>query len=506
MAASVCEEGGFLAFQTMYPSLCENKTSSYRCAGLTSLSQPCLPVSNVGPTRILPFLYLGSQQDALSKDITQLYEFEKHLKRERELNNNGAGESPGDRASDPWVMPSPTFTPNPLNVTSKRGFSLSKSAEDYTPPVSTEPRETGRQETHKELINPPPFPGVNSVASASTVTTTQTVKLKSFSLSASLPLSLMAQSPTTSLARLHFESAENSDNESDSNKMDIEQEDCTQSSEHGHKRMSRKSLNDSLERLSSFPSTSLDKLNFTPCLSSSNENLLSSSPSPRTSGVKRPLNMDIADIKDSEASCSSAGGSTASSPTSSSGLKTSVRKRDGRGKRPSVRPNSIAFSSYPTFDIGSEGQDSPHSSCSSASQDDTSDMYAQNGKKLKPSEYMTDVRFRLGRYSEREVYRQITAAMEAAMMKSQSFEATRKSRSLDDILSSEDDSSAPNCEWSHFDRVLRRCRDRFASPPHCFEKLACSGELQDLYNSNSSLSSAGSHSSLHSSIEFIQVS
>ncbi|WAR07924.1 DUS16-like protein [Mya arenaria] len=71
MAASVCEEGGFLAFQTMYPSLCENKTSSYRCAGLTSLSQPCLPVSNVGPTRILPFLYLGSQQDALSKDITQ---------------------------------------------------------------------------------------------------------------------------------------------------------------------------------------------------------------------------------------------------------------------------------------------------------------------------------------------------------------------------------------------------------------------------------------------------
>ncbi|XP_052810225.1 uncharacterized protein LOC128238388 [Mya arenaria] len=869
-------KGGFLAFQTMYPSLCENKTSSYRCAGLTSLSQPCLPVSNVGPTRILPFLYLGSQQDALSKDITQvneityvlnvssnglkpdhipdghflripvndnysaklnphfeqafqfldkvreangcclvhclagisrsptlaiayimkhlnmssddayryvkdkrptispnfnflgqLYEFEKHLKRERELNNNGAGESPGDRASDPWVMPSPTFTPNPLNVTSKRGFSLSSdclktqgmsqscipdrkvvlerpsgfsmkkssfhlsyksSSENEKELISSSASQADRREVHnrpcvlnlgldlpsrrvplslskgregtiapskslsdikeasetpspivnsksqenvhttsfklytesessKELLSPfpcgettiptksplvtdadrvpysgtknkstnlseyssvvkiekskhwtsksattsslsshleskcssdsqkvpkttrplslqsPVRPGgkrpirnsltlplspvstsdlsqgsetdspesgsfgnfepsackierklcsvpssrdlrhignipcfVQSVASASTVTTTQTVKLKSFSLSASLPLSLMAQSPTTSLARLHFESAENSDNESDSNKMDIEQEDCTQSSEHGHKRMSRKSLNDSLERLSSFPSTSLDKLNFTPCLSSSNENLLSSSPSPRTSGVKRPLNMDIADIKDSEASCSSAGGSTASSPTSSSGLKTSVRKRDGRGKRPSVRPNSIAFSSYPTFDIGSEGQDSPHSSCSSASQDDTSDMYAQNGKKLKPSEYMTDVRFRLGRYSEREVYRQITAAMEAAMMKSQSFEATRKSRSLDDILSSEDDSSAPNCEWSHFDRVLRRCRDRFASPPHCFEKLACSGELQDLYNSNSSLSSAGSHSSLHSSIEFIQVS
>ena len=56
----------------MYPSLCESKTNNYRCAALTSLSQPCLPVSNVGPTRILPFLYLGSQQDALSQDVTQV--------------------------------------------------------------------------------------------------------------------------------------------------------------------------------------------------------------------------------------------------------------------------------------------------------------------------------------------------------------------------------------------------------------------------------------------------
>jgi hypothetical protein len=65
--------GGFLAFQAMYPSLCESKTNNYRCAALTSLSQPCLPVSNVGPTRILPFLYLGSQQDALSEDIVKVW-------------------------------------------------------------------------------------------------------------------------------------------------------------------------------------------------------------------------------------------------------------------------------------------------------------------------------------------------------------------------------------------------------------------------------------------------
>ena len=65
--------GGFLAFQAMYPALVESKANnSYRCTALTSLSQPCLPVSNVGPTRILPFLYLGSSQDALSLETAQV--------------------------------------------------------------------------------------------------------------------------------------------------------------------------------------------------------------------------------------------------------------------------------------------------------------------------------------------------------------------------------------------------------------------------------------------------
>ncbi|ESO87313.1 hypothetical protein LOTGIDRAFT_107379, partial [Lottia gigantea] len=66
-------KGGLLGLQAMYPSLIENKdTTGYKCTPLTSLSQPCMPVSNVGPTRILPFLYLGSQRDALSKEIAQI--------------------------------------------------------------------------------------------------------------------------------------------------------------------------------------------------------------------------------------------------------------------------------------------------------------------------------------------------------------------------------------------------------------------------------------------------
>jgi len=60
--------GGFLAFQASYRDLCEDKSRRH-CPSLTSLSQPCLPIVNVGPTRILPFLYLGSQQDAHNKQL-----------------------------------------------------------------------------------------------------------------------------------------------------------------------------------------------------------------------------------------------------------------------------------------------------------------------------------------------------------------------------------------------------------------------------------------------------
>jgi len=39
---------------------------------MTSMSQPCMPVSNIGPTKILSFLFLGSQQDALSQETMQV--------------------------------------------------------------------------------------------------------------------------------------------------------------------------------------------------------------------------------------------------------------------------------------------------------------------------------------------------------------------------------------------------------------------------------------------------
>uniref|UniRef100_A0A8C1FFM3 protein-tyrosine-phosphatase n=1 Tax=Cyprinus carpio carpio TaxID=630221 RepID=A0A8C1FFM3_CYPCA len=58
--------GGFAAFSSCFPDLCESKPATLLPL---SLSQPCLPVANVGLTRILPHLYLGSQRDVLNKEL-----------------------------------------------------------------------------------------------------------------------------------------------------------------------------------------------------------------------------------------------------------------------------------------------------------------------------------------------------------------------------------------------------------------------------------------------------
>ncbi|KAM6895594.1 dual specificity protein phosphatase 16 [Xenentodon cancila] len=59
--------GGFLEFSHLFPGLCEGKSLLVP----SCISQPCLPVTVVGPTRILPHLYLGCQRDVLNKDLMQ---------------------------------------------------------------------------------------------------------------------------------------------------------------------------------------------------------------------------------------------------------------------------------------------------------------------------------------------------------------------------------------------------------------------------------------------------
>nr|XP_011740510.1 dual specificity protein phosphatase 16 [Macaca nemestrina] len=59
--------GGFAEFSRCFPGLCEGKSTLVP----TCISQPCLPVANTGPTRILPNLYLGCQRDVLNKELMQ---------------------------------------------------------------------------------------------------------------------------------------------------------------------------------------------------------------------------------------------------------------------------------------------------------------------------------------------------------------------------------------------------------------------------------------------------
>ncbi|PIK49288.1 hypothetical protein BSL78_13853, partial [Apostichopus japonicus] len=62
--------GGFEAFQSCFPYLCETQDKS-KCPTIAQLSQPCLPITSVGPTKVLSHLYLGSQQDVLDENLLQ---------------------------------------------------------------------------------------------------------------------------------------------------------------------------------------------------------------------------------------------------------------------------------------------------------------------------------------------------------------------------------------------------------------------------------------------------
>ena len=316
--------------------------------------------------------------------------------------------------------------------------------------------------------------------------------------------------------------------------------------------------------LLNFPCTSLDKLNFTPCLASdespvwprSHSNRPSSSSASSDSGilpdqispasvssvsscgsatmsvtaspiktnyvprrkkyesVVRPLGSPISEVIPIDQSSpmsigsSSSAGSGVQSPTVST-AKVKLRSRENKAKRPIIRPNSIAFSTYPTFDLGAESQHSSDSG--SISQDDSSEAYmSRNSKKSKQTHPEEDSgkSFRWGRYSEREVYKQITAAMESAMLRTKAYEESRKARSLDDILSSEHTVMSSDCIV--FGQVPAHCGvvvDPFTSPTAMFEHMPCRYRgSSDPYQSNSSISSSGSHSSLHGSHEIIQVS
>ncbi|XP_063402913.1 uncharacterized protein LOC134686959 [Mytilus trossulus] len=177
-----------------------------------------------------------------------------------------------------------------------------------------------------------------------------------------------------------------------------------------------------------------------------------------------------------------------STPGTSSTSSSHVVKRsyENRIKHTMERPNSIAFSKYPTFDLGDDCQDSD--GLNSTSQDDTSTTYIlKNNKRSKQS----DKGFCSGHFSEKEIYKQISAAMGSAVLQTKVYESNRKACSLDDMLQTEEQKSPVHC--SSFNRS------------ECIvgNKEGCSTS-SDTYRSDSSGSS--SQNSLHGSREIVQVS
>ena len=198
------------------------------------------------------------------------------------------------------------------------------------------------------------------------------------------------------------------------------------------------------------------------------------------------------------------------------------------------RPNSIAFSHYPTCDLVAPSPPSAGTGASvdaavpsPASLDDASEAYMSSARRsfrnkhrhqqtTGPELYARQGRTSWGAYSEREVYRQITAAMETAMLRTHAYGRrlgqgsgrhiskghSRKARSLDDIL----DSSVRDVEFLPCRRVGVGARSftnnsRYTGQKEQYPCGMRSGS--EPYHSNSSLSSNGSHGS---SLEIIQVS
>ncbi len=315
------------------------------------------------------------------------------------------------------------------------------------------------------------------------------------------------QSPTTALAKLNFNSAPSPIIESPAGNGDFPH----------------------------FPTTSLDKLSFTPCLAKEDSPLKALSGKP-SGGTKRPLSTSSMDNSPPDSMCHT--GSGLQSPidrSKSDCAKVTRRSAESKAKRSLVRPNSIAFSTYPMFDFASDSKGStlPGSLSPSQPPSTVSPNGTGVGKLRSPS---VDSGLPGPHLKEmRTPPRRVTSPMEEDVSHRKvkdpgllrhktlsdnngmnNLEQARKSRSLEDILNSPEEENTlcdcPHGAWhtparphSHHRQIVQAA-DVFPQPTVLDRaQCRCRG-LSDPHQSSSSISSSGSHTSLHGSMELIQVS
>ena len=298
-----------------------------------------------------------------------------------------------------------------------------------------------------------------------------------------LPLS--AQSPTTALAKLNF------------NHHDIPSPSPSSASgEMIH------------QVVVNFPTTSLDQLAFTPCFAAVSRGGGDDSATAghsgvqkrASSGVKRPLSGTCSTGADSRnhrpapelptsaialaRACS--GGLAAVQQTTT----VTLRSPEVRAKRSLVRPNSIAFSRYPKYDFSAESE----AMSATATKDDLSAGDAVHSE-LPGSQQASKAHWDLSPLVSKRTCTQ------------QDMNG-RKSRSLDDILTSSDDDS-PRGVSCHCPE--QRIADLFSAAAGGAQTAKRDKSCHrcvpgDTHQSNSSISSTGSRGSLQGSLEMIPVS
>ena len=277
---------------------------------------------------------------------------------------------------------------------------------------------------------------------------------------------LTAQSPTTALAKLSFTTPSPSTPTKDTAEF---------------------------PSFTGFPTSSLDLVSFVPC-SVKNE-ISAMSEVKNSGGTKRPHSFSLL-----EQACDIEQLNPIPVHPHESQKMVTMRSPSIKAKIPSVRPNSISFSSYPKFDMCKEDNSSPEKAQANTSDNITtakqSTVKSTQGKlRLDNNNDNGSMFIGAGKTNIRE------------NLTSGNLEHHRKSRSYEDILCSPyEEEKCASCN-----NLLKNSQQKFSNivesfaQPITLESCGCRG-TSDAHQSNSSISSSGSHNSIHGSLELIPVS
>ena len=248
---------------------------------------------------------------------------------------------------------------------------------------------------------------------------------------------------------------------------------------------------------------------FTPCLAKEETHRMSRGRkgSGGSGGTKRPFSVGSSEEEERTFDCGKPMG--CHKPPAVEQI--TMRSPESKAKRTPTRPNSIAFSSYPLFDLSSDSDALP-GPCRVRS------ASRERGRSAPRS--ASPVRQAEKENSTTNCLRHVELRLQGSAVEGtgnvQAFEQARKSRSMEDIIASPDDTydilggvlppstatGTASSKWNHNVHVpdtfsqamgLDNIKCWYRGPP-------------EIHQSNSSISSTGSRNSLHGSMEMIQVS